>query len=178
MTHDLTVPTSVSGQPVPRRRVGALLSGMSLIAWQAAGFLLLAGCGPRDLVPVNGTVTLDGKPIEWANLGFHPQDLETGRGGVGYTDRNGRFLGITLQGRRGLYRGEYAVTISARVPADGKYPGPDATQEELDRGFAQAREIFPRQYLSPETTPLKVKIDGSQGPLDFQVESERPAGRR
>lgn len=145
-----------------------------MAAGAAAVVLLLSGCGPRDLVPVNGTVTLDGKPIQWANLAFIPETLDMGRGGVACTDPNGRFHAVTLQGRRGLKRGEYAVTISARKPRDGWSPGPDVTQEELDREFARAREVFPEPYISPESTPLKVMIDGAQGPLEFQIESEAP----
>jgi hypothetical protein len=95
-----------------------------------AGLLLaLMGCsgGPK-MVPVSGTVRLDGKPLVYAAVYFNPvpaggQITAPGPGSLGVTDENGHFtLAIAgTGGTPGALVGEHRVRISTR----GVGSGPD-----------------------------------------------------
>src|SRR2546423_1205426 len=56
-------------------------------------FVALAGCG-RQFVPVEGTVTLDGKPLAGATVAFVPEG--PGQPASGFTDNEGVFRAGTL----------------------------------------------------------------------------------
>lgn len=86
-----------------------------------AALAALGGCGGETLptVPVTGTVTYNGKPLDGADISFIPKD-PTGeaRGASGATDAHGNFkLQTFLVGSKmvaGALPGDYAVTVSKR----------------------------------------------------------------
>jgi hypothetical protein len=129
-------------------------------AWKfvAIASVLVAGCGGTDgRVPVNGTVTLDGKPAAGLTVWFHASPDTKGNGGYADTDSAGRFDATTHQARPGLYPGRYAITVT-----------PALAGSSLDEGVSPAGPV-PGIYTRPETTPLATTIDGRQGPLDLAV---------
>ena len=82
--------------------------------------LFLEGCGPRGPVVhfVEGTVTLDGQPVEEALVSFVPlvesDDLSGPLLAIGYTDADGKYTLTTTRGSTvdgGTSLGEYKVTI-------------------------------------------------------------------
>ncbi|MDR1270847.1 MAG: hypothetical protein LBK82_15135 [Planctomycetaceae bacterium] len=79
--------------------------------------LLLCGCGTKlPIVPVSGTVTLDGKPLEGFQVFFQPvheKTSETMLTSSGLTDARGKFLLKTVEEnpRNGASVGEYRVLI-------------------------------------------------------------------
>lgn len=78
--------------------------------------LLLAGCGDGiALYEINGTVTLDGKPMEGLMVAFSPEG--GGISGAGRTDASGNYT-ITCPKGKGLPAGMYNVGISEIVVAD------------------------------------------------------------
>ncbi|MFM7207050.1 MAG: carboxypeptidase-like regulatory domain-containing protein [Planctomycetaceae bacterium] len=85
-------------------------------SWQQiklAAMLLLAGCfGPPvakyDMLPVEGTVTLEGRPLANAEVMFDSVDMPRG---FGVTDENGRFSIVTRQFGAGLPAGQYRVLV-------------------------------------------------------------------
>jgi hypothetical protein len=86
---------------------------------------MLSGCS-RDVVPVSGRVTKDGKPLADAVITFQPlANSKTGRpaatGSVGRTDAEGRFaLRLIDPDRLGALIGDHVVTIgTAKEGADG-----------------------------------------------------------
>lgn len=94
--------------------------------WQIAclAFATSIGCqgapeGPL-LVPVSGSVTLNGVPLEGAQVAFHPQGMTPGAGGFGGTDVHGKFV-IGNQSASGFVAGapagEYKVTVSKQKVA-------------------------------------------------------------
>ena len=104
-----------------------------ILIWSAASvlsWLLVAGCGPRypSTVPVTGTVTYRGQPVEGANVLFSRAsgDLSKGELAVGKTDANGKFELISHFGSqasaKGAVPGKYEVTISKHVPPPGMTP--------------------------------------------------------
>src|SRR5687767_10703219 len=72
--------------------------------------LLAAGCGQESaLVPVSGTVTLDGKPVSGMIITFAPQGQTDGNGALGYVDDRGNFELTDSRGEPGAYVGQYRV---------------------------------------------------------------------
>ena len=67
-------------------------AGFSLLLVVAS---LAIGCNrgpaPPKLVPVHGTVTLDGKPLPGAAVTFVPVGNTQGTGASGYTDQDGKY---------------------------------------------------------------------------------------
>jgi hypothetical protein len=89
--------------------------------WISIGSIVLAGiagCGP-GLVPVEGTITLDGKPLGGATIGM---ELVGGAKGFrlfsGETDANGRYVIKPFErSSTGALVGEYRVMIrSVKAP--------------------------------------------------------------
>ncbi len=75
----------------------------------------LAGCGgdPLPVVPVTGTITLDGQPLDGALVEFQPFDSK-GSPSYASTDAAGKYDLAFSQTRRGAWVGEHLVRISTR----------------------------------------------------------------
>ncbi|MDR3633259.1 MAG: carboxypeptidase-like regulatory domain-containing protein [Isosphaeraceae bacterium] len=79
---------------------------------------LLAGCGEGDetasytLVPVSGTVRLDGKPLEGAQVSFTPDPgNKPSTPGSDLTGPDGNYK-VMFRGRSGVAPGKYKVAIN------------------------------------------------------------------
>jgi hypothetical protein len=114
--------------------------------------LMLAGCQQSDLVPVSGTITLDGKPLAGVAVTFQPQRTEASKpvastlGSTGVTDADGKYkLRSMASGSAGVAVGEHKV-----------YIGP--------AGRA-ANDVAP-------CAPLELPNESRNGSLEFKV----PAG--
>jgi hypothetical protein len=89
-----------------------------------AAAALLCGCS-REVVPVSGRITRDGKPLADAVVTFQPlANQKTGRpvatGSVGRTDAQGRFtLRLIDPNRSGALVGDHVVTIGMGESTDG-----------------------------------------------------------
>jgi hypothetical protein len=90
------------------------------------GMLLIVGCAPRSsaIVPVSGTVTLDGQPLVGATLSFQPiTDKavagQAGIGSYGKTDEQGRYtLRLIDPDQPGALVGKHTVNITTAVAAN------------------------------------------------------------
>ncbi|MCL4202425.1 MAG: hypothetical protein KJ000_08010 [Pirellulaceae bacterium] len=87
--------------------------------------VLTAGCGKSDrpwpVVPVSGTVTFRGEPVEGLIVEFQP---EAGRPSQARTDQNGRFvLNYTIH-EAGAQTGLHRVTFSWADQREGDRPSP------------------------------------------------------
>lgn len=102
-----------------------------------------AGCGKSDVVPVSGTVTLDGSPLARATVVFEPDSdaKEPGPGSTGVTDENGRFtLQIATTNAPGAIVGKHRVRITA-YEGDTDPPSSDPNA---------AKSVFRKPILPPE----------------------------
>lgn len=76
--------------------------------------LLTVGCSPSgpsySLLPISGTVSIDGKPVTNATVVFHSESAPTASG---KTDSSGQFTLATGQHGEGVAAGEYIVQISS-----------------------------------------------------------------
>jgi hypothetical protein len=116
-----------------------------------AGALLCPACARSDrkpVYPVHGTVLYDGKPVPGAQVILHPlndDDRDHPIRPTGQVAPDGTFQLTTYTAEDGAPAGSYAVTVSLlKKPAN------------LEGDFA--RNVLPRRYESPQTSPLKVEI--------------------
>lgn len=133
---------------------------MTALLMLAAAFL--SGCGrPDGLVPVSGTVTMDGAPLEGAVVMFHAQAGVRGNGGNAATDAAGRFTLRSPQAKRGIFPGDYSITVSLRKPTTEQ-------EQQIKEAKANGRpatilvhdmpEVLPQAYTRPETSPLRASV--------------------
>ena len=118
------------------------------------GLILVSVSGCRGepevkLVPVDGIVTLDGTPVEAANVFFAPAK---GPAAKADTDKDGKFRLMTNRPGDGAVPGDFQVSIAKFVPdpATAKDPVPGMKNE------------LPDKYNSPATSGLTatVNLDG------------------
>jgi hypothetical protein len=144
---------------------------MRLLTCALLAVLLALGCGrgsSSGLVPVTGTVTLDGQPLAGATVGFLPQGDLKGGGGGGGTDAAGKYQVLSSGSQKGLLPGRYKVTISRRLMPDGKPPTTD-----LMPGVPPGQETLPPQYSDLDKTTLSANVTAGSGPIDFALKSGR-----
>lgn len=90
------------------------------ISFQALGCSGTDAPAPEVLVPVAGTVTMDGKPAAGISLFFFPSDSSPTRGGSGKTDEHGGFEIIhNVKNEPGIPAGAYTVIYSKFALPDG-----------------------------------------------------------
>ena len=76
------------------------------------GLLLAAGCSKEsELMPVSGTVTLDGKPVSGMIVTFAPEGETDGNGALGYVDEKGHFTLRDARGEPGAHAGQYRISF-------------------------------------------------------------------
>jgi hypothetical protein len=131
-------------------RAIAVLSLCSLV--------LAAGCGP-DLshlpktVPASGVLTLDGKPVEGAQVVIVPANSEA-TGAYATTDASGKFSLRAFNEKDGAIPGEYKVQVTKTVEV--KLAGPKGS---LDGGDPVRFDYgVPAKYTGVKTSGLSVTI--------------------
>ncbi len=136
----------------------------------AALLLLFTGCGPASdgprLVPVSGTVTLDGKPLSGATVTFIPTGETRGTDASGRTDGSGKYSLTTPKGQAGTAAGTYKVTISRLLLPDGSEYRPDPSVAPID---SPARESLPAHYSELERTRLEARVPEEGGTVNFPL---------
>jgi len=136
--------------------------------------VVTSGCGadipvpkPSQLVPVEGSITIKGEPLEGALVIFSPSSS----GGFlahGYTDSRGHYTAETRNGdgiEPGAAPGSYQVMVSRMVKPDGT-PLLDASEAPANVG---AVESVPVQYSNPTESKLRAAVGQSGGTFDFNL---------
>lgn len=136
----------------------------------SVSLLFVSGCGGPDrlpLIPVSGTVTMDGKPLEKISVTFHP---ETGRSASGVTDAEGKFRLTTYDTNDGAVIGKHKVSLSQMLDDI-----PDEIPEDYD--YVQDGEVanvsIPEKYLDPETSGLISTIVGDESLKEVTIVVEK-----
>ena len=120
-----------------------------------------AGCGSRGshlpkTVPASGVVTLDGKPVDGAQVVLVPAG-EGATGAYGTTDASGRFSLRAYDEKDGAIPGEYKVQVSKTVEVRL-----DGAKGSLDGGDPVRFEHgVPGKYTGAKTSGLTVNIPDS-----------------
>ena len=133
--------------------------------WKAGTFAvlgaLLSGCGgDLKVAPVTGTVTLDGKPLEWASVLFQPE--EGGRPSFAVTNADGKYTLAYSMNEQGAEVGSATVKIMTKLQgesADGEY------RENAPR----AAERVPARYAKD---PLKVTVEAKNNTIDLVLSTK------
>ena len=124
---------------------------------------LALGCnrGPArpKLVPVHGTVTLDGKPLPEAIIRFVPVGSTPGTGASGYTDKYGKYEVLDRGGDKGAPMGEYNVSIVKPGVPGGSNATPGTHAPVMPMGSSQ---IVSQKATVPE----------GGGIIDFSLKSK------
>lgn len=139
------------------------------------------GCGTSgpDTQPVQGTVTLDGAPLEGATVYFSPTD-QTGAPAAGRTATDGVFRLTTVvagaRGGGGAMPGNYAVVIQKREAPAVVELSPDDPRYGADlpsRGSSNdIKQIVPTVYGDAKTSPLKAIVKKGKNAFMFEIESK------
>ena len=154
----------------------------------------LTGCGVT-LLPVQGVVTLDGKPVEGATVVFTSSDGKSSASGM--TDAAGGFAlssGDKPGAAAGTYKvtvTKYAVVVGAQSPSQTEGGGMNkeylnAMKKEtpkaaggnpmaMPKGGAAAggaRTDLPGIYASVEKTPLTGVAVPADGPIKLELKSK------
>lgn len=145
-----------------------------------AGMLLASGLGcggdtrPR-IVPVTGTVLLDGQPLEGAAISFIPESSSPkgyARPSMATTDQSGQFTPETYQPGDGLPVGKFKMIVRKQqyLTMQGQVI-PESSEAPLPKTY-QLRWIVPKMYSLAETTPLTVEVTSSgMNPSQLQLQS-------
>jgi hypothetical protein len=150
--------------------------------------LLLAGSGCSKRVKVEGTVTLNGKPLHWATVSFVPATGDE-RLGSGVSDENGKFKLSSEKVGDGLYPGDYrvVVTVAMPPPQDTGITTNMTSKEAMALAFeAMKRQrdewkrlgktlpIIPKDYQNAGQTPLRVRVP-PDGPVVLDIKADENA---
>ena len=123
----------------------------------AAGAVLLlvalvAGCSQgeptrRDVFPVTGQVTYQGRPAAGAWVVFHPKAADANYPQPkAQVDAQGNFVLSTYAPQDGAPAGDYAVTVELRKLV--------ASGADVEAG----PNLLPPQYATPQTTSIAAKV--------------------
>lgn len=150
-------------------------------------FTVFTGCGGSGpaLFPVQGTVTVGGKPTEGVIVTFAPTD---GRiASSGRTNSKGKFALLSPSGRAGAVSGKHKVMLALEGGSDsqgGNFSDP-AVRERLGKqrdsqiksgkkgAPATPAEMktasIPSDYSNPQKTPLEYEVKQSSNEFDVPV---------
>ncbi len=154
----------------------------NLLAVVLLASVLAFGCGQQGAdrpktVPVTGTVTHGGAPVEGATVAF--QSASGARGAVGVTDAGGKYTLTTFESGDGAVPGEYQVKIFkykveevseavGDVDSDDYVPPAEGEGEEET---AEAENLLPAKYADPTTSGLTATVtEGGDNTFDFPLE--------
>lgn len=138
----------------------------------------LSGCGSEgpSLVPVSGTVTINGRPLDGAQIEFLPEDQGPagGRPGGAKTAADGRYT-ATTDGRWGLVPGKYRAVVSKVNDALlSQVPETIRIDPNMTRKFLESKPK-PRGAKASDPLQIEAKFEAEVPPsgkvLDFDVKA-------
>lgn len=126
----------------------------------------LSGCGKKSpidgLVPLEGNVYFDEKPVEGATLLFLSKNTgEDAKGAGATTGATGNFKAMTLLPGDGVLPGSYTVTVQ-------KYEYVDDGRGSEGPGSRKQILVLPAKYYDPGTTDLEVTVP-PEGNKKFEI---------
>jgi len=143
------------------------------LAWTTAfvALVFVAGCGGGELAQVSGTVTLDGQPLEGAQVSFWPLDGEgeKDRPSAGVTDSNGQYRLMYTAEESGVLIGRHRVEISTASggeegPKPERIPPQYNTRSELTAEVTSGENILNFDLSSKPSQPFYESPQGAGAP--------------
>lgn len=166
--------TTLTGTVTRRKRLAFSIRFAIFISLFA---LSAMGCGGVKLVPVQGTVFKDGKPMADANVSFVPdQSNKESTAGTGVTGEDGAFQ-IRFEDRAGLSPGKYKVMVVSNS-VEGIAVNPDF---EADPMMARQAALAKKPSEAAKATPFRADFEAeieSEGnkTLKFEAKSAPASG--
>ena len=145
-----------------------------LVLLVAAALISAAGCGKGGTVPLRGTVTLDGRPLQGATVHFIAQD-PGGRDALGSTDADGVFRLSTSEPNDGAFPGSYKVIVRPATQVDPEIAA--MTPAEAMKAASAGRKVnrpavaLPPRFSDPGQTILEQDVPAS-GDVVFELQSK------
>lgn len=147
------------------------------VAWLALALTVLAGCG-RESPPatVEGTLRLDGRPLDKCLVTFLPERGQDAQGqhSKGLTDEQGCYRLRCDDQREGAAVGPHRVTVHDLTVSTGirrrDHGTVDAEQADSGPPPPVRRSRVSEKYTSPTTTPLRIEVKAGPQTLDLDVE--------
>ena len=147
-----------------RLHLRSLLNMLLCLATVATASVMFCGCGNSNRIEVNGTVTLNGKPLEKGYVTFRPQSSTTSpSAGAKITD--GEF---SVDSERGLLPGKFRVEITASRPASKK-----VFDRFSGKMVALEEQYIPAKYNTNTQLELTISSDAGKVTKDFDLPIER-----
>jgi len=157
-------------------RISVNMASRRILLWLSVlGFAWIAtGCGSGlpETAEVNGTVTLDGKPVDGAIVVFFDPDGAHPARGV--TDGSGKFTLTTFEAGDGAVLGQHKVSVSkidesAKAPAGAEGQDTPSVSEDISES---AKNLLPVLYSSPSTSGLTVEVKKGMDPVVLELKSK------
>ena len=162
MIHCFPSPRSMFSQPINNKRSSFSIFSFFLFLGTLSISGQIIGCDrPSNIVPVTGTVLLDGKPLEGAAVLFHPEADE--RPAVGITDNLGKFYLTTRTQGDGGCVGINRVSITKERN--------DTTKHDAEEESQNFTLVTPPQYASPDLSGLEINVSPGMDPIIFELTS-------
>lgn len=152
----------------------------------------VAGCGDSGmtLVPLTGTLTLDGEPLAFKSVMLLPIDGTPGHGAGGYSDGSGKYslraiVPGALKDFPGCPPGRYQVVVSepqipiteadlanpaAQLPSQTDEPAPAIALELTPKKHVKG--AIPPMYTSNLTSPLAIDVTTDVQVKDIELASK------
>lgn len=147
------------------------LSALVVLVWVMVSG---GGCGSSATpiagsVPVSGTVTLNGQPLEQGMVRFAPESGSKSQPATGQI-KNGKFTMVTTASSPGVVVGKYKVSIISNKPfappplKPGTPPDPKAKFEP--------ESLIPTKYNDIKTSGLEADVTAAVTSLTFALQGE------
>jgi len=139
--------------------------GLRPAAWVIVGALLVGGCGSgAKLVPVAGTVTLDGQPLPVGSVTFQP---EAGPGNANQEVPVGKIVDgkyeLTTHGKKGAPPGKYKVVVVSNNFSGDNPPKPTGGSMPVPKSFISLK------YSTAAATPLSKEVVANPVPDAYDL---------
>ena len=140
---------------------------------------MVTGCGPKEKRSgVTGTVTMDGKPVDGAQITFTPVTGNPSNEAYGRTDKEGKYSlrGLIGGEKTGALTGQYKVTIMKKMSVDSGKKQPDIYPDENGKPkmvpVLIEKDVLPVIYSDLNKTPLTATISEVSAVLDFNLDAK------
>lgn len=125
----------------------------------STNFLMGCGTGGPEIASVEGTITMDGKPLVNAMVLFIPPE---GRPAGAKTNAEGKYVLNFSGGRKGTMPGLNKIRISTQS---------EAFTDDSGKTYPASKETIPEQYN--QLSKLEFQVEpGKKNIADFQLESK------
>lgn len=131
-----------------------------------AGLIVASGCsGKPKLVEVEGTVKVNGQPVEGIQVEFWP--TASGPRSFGVTDAQGRFTLTTDDGKeKGASVGMHKVVLRDVGIMGDKFLGRAGEDVDMTKG---KKPRIANVYSDPHTTTVEKEVKSGKNQIDIEL---------